>query len=65
MSHTCSPLKGFEEKNKSCKECQRQASIECTCPDWWFPSEVREKARKIAHDFGGGMLAHHESCAKR
>lgn len=64
MKHTCSPFKGSEKQNESCRECQRQSSIECTCPDWWFPSEVREKARKLAHDFGG-MLAHHTSCAKR
>lgn len=36
---------------------------ECTCPDWWFPPDRRERLRKLPHNYCG-VLAHHESCAK-
>lgn len=36
---------------------------ECTCPDWWFPSEKRERMRKLPHNYMG-VLAHHDTCKK-
>ena len=36
---------------------------ECTCPDWWFPPDRREKLRKLPHDYMG-VLAHHDTCKK-
>lgn len=62
--HTCSALKSEEHKNKDCAECQRQTSIGCTCPDWWFPPDRRVELRKLAHGLGG-VLQHHNDCAKR
>lgn len=36
---------------------------ECTCPDWWFPAEKRERMRKLPHNYMG-VLAHHDTCKK-
>ena len=65
LEHTCSFLCAESHKNASCEECLRQAPIACTCPEFWFPPDRREMLRKLAHGFGGGVLAHHASCAKR
>lgn len=34
----------------------------CTCPDWWFPQDIREVARRLPHNYGG--LTHYKDCAK-
>lgn len=36
---------------------------ECTCPDWWFPPDKRDKLRKLPHNYEG-VLAHHNTCKK-
>lgn len=36
---------------------------ECTCPDYWFPPDRREKLRKLPHNYMG-VLAHHDTCKK-
>ena len=40
-----------------------EAEVECTCPDYWFPPDRREKLRKLPHDYMG-VLAHHDTCKK-
>lgn len=63
--HTCSPwLKDQEsDGNKNCPGCRAQDDVVCTCPDWWFPQNRREKLRLMPHGFGG-MLSHYKTCAK-
>jgi hypothetical protein len=61
--HSCSAWLTEAHKNASCLECQRQEHVTCTCPDWWFPPDRREKLRTLAHGFGG-ILQHHSSCEK-
>jgi len=36
----------------------------CTCPDWWFPEDIRDKARLMPHMYQGA-LAHHDSCERK
>lgn len=63
--HTCSAWKQDQDKdcNTKCPACREQDEIECTCPDWWFPSHRRETLRKLPHGFGR-TLNHHSTCAK-
>lgn len=37
--------------------------MKCTCPEWWFPPDKREKLRELPHNYEG-VLQHHESCNK-
>lgn len=64
-NHTCSAWLADQgsSKNLDCPACREQDSIECSCPNWWFPPDVKERARKLSHGFGG-VVAHHATCAK-
>jgi hypothetical protein len=67
--HTCGITKPLPPMVKliilhECVACRAQDGIKCSCPDGWFPAERAFHLRQLPHGYGGGMMAHHVSCAK-